>query len=105
MLLTMDLANQQAAKAVTRDDAMQRLRDLTLAVAIAALGALGVFAWLSAATIPGSVSSVDQQPPSTDDSSSAGAPSDDSSSGQLPAAFAPAPAPSGSGFVVSGGSH
>lgn len=94
----MDLANRQAAKAATRDDAMQRLRDLTLAVAIAACGALGVFAWLSATTIPGSASTTAQ--PAAGDAQFAG---DDSS--QLPAAIAPAPAGGGSGFAVSGGSH
>jgi hypothetical protein len=96
------LANQQAAKAATRDDAMQRLRDLTLAVAIAACGALGVFAWLSATTVPGSASTTTQ--PFTDDSQFASSQSGDDSSRQ-PAAFAPAPAHSGSGFAVSGGSH
>ncbi len=81
---------------------MQRLRDLTLAVAIAACGALGVFAWLSATTIPGSASTTNQQ--STDDSQFTFAQAGDDSSRQ-PAAFAPAPAGRGSGFVVSGGSH
>ncbi len=99
----MDLANQQAAKAATRDDAMQRLRNLTMAVAIAACGALGVFAWLSATTIPGSASTVLQ--PSTDDSTLVNAQPGDDGSSRQPAAFAPAPAHSGSGFVVTGGSH
>jgi hypothetical protein len=98
-----DLANRQAAKAATRDDAMQRLRDLTLAVAIAACGALGVFAWLSATTIPGSASTTLQ--PSTDDSQFANAQPGDDGSSQQPAAIAPAPAHSGSGFAVTGGSH
>jgi hypothetical protein len=100
----MDLANRQAAKAATRDDAMQRLRDLTVAVAIAACGALGVFAWLSANTIPGSASTA-TQPPSDDSQFANLQPGDDLN--QQPAAFAPAPARAGngSGFVVSGGSH
>ncbi len=98
----MDLTNQQAAKAATRDDAMQRLRDLTLAVAIAACGALGVFAWLSATTIPGSASTTVQ--PFSDDSEFASSQSGDDST-QQPAALAPAPARGGSGFAVSGGSH
>jgi hypothetical protein len=97
-----DLANRQAAKAATRDDAMQRLRDLTLAVAIAACGALGVFAWLSATTIPGSASTTTQ--PSAGDSQFANAQAGDDST-QQPAVFAPAPSHSGSGFAVSGGSH
>lgn len=98
----MDLANRQAAKAATRDDAMQRLRDLTLAVAIAACGALGVFAWLSANTIPGSASTATQ--PSGDDSGFANVQGGDDSNRQ-PAVFAPAPSQSGAGVVVSGGSH
>lgn len=81
---------------------MQRLRDLTLAVAIAACGALGVFAWLSATTIPGSASTADQ--PSIDDSQFAPAQAGDDSN-QRPAAFAPARAGGGSAFAVSGGSH
>jgi hypothetical protein len=96
-----DLARRQAAKAATRDDAMQRLRDLTLAVAIAACGALGVFAWLSATTIPGSASTTTQ--PSIDDSQFATTQAGDDSN--QPAAFAPARAGGGSAFAVSGGSH
>lgn len=98
----MDLANRQAAKAATRDDAMQRLRDLTFAVAIAACGALGVFAWLSANTIPGSANASIQ--PATDDSQFANVQGGDDSNRQ-PTVFAPAPSQGGSGVVVSGGSH
>lgn len=102
--MLVDLANRQAAKAVTRDDAMQRLRDLTLAVTIAACGALGVFAWLSATTIPGSASTTQ---PAGDDSQFASSQLGNDDSSQQPVSFAQAPAPAakGSGFVVSGGSH
>jgi arabinogalactan endo-1,4-beta-galactosidase len=37
-----------------RDIAVQKLRDLTIAVAVAAAAGVGVFAWISAATNPGS---------------------------------------------------
>jgi hypothetical protein len=40
--------------AVARDLAVQKLRDLTIAVVIAAAAGVGVIAWVSAATIPGS---------------------------------------------------
>lgn len=39
---------------VARDLAVQKLRDLTIAVVIAAAAGVGVLAWISAATIPGS---------------------------------------------------
>jgi hypothetical protein len=38
-----------------RDIAVQKLRDVTIAVAIAATAGVGLIAWVSAATIPGSV--------------------------------------------------
>jgi hypothetical protein len=36
-----------------RDIAFQKLRDLTIAVAVAAAACVGLIAWISAATIPG----------------------------------------------------
>jgi hypothetical protein len=39
--------------AVARDLAVQKLRDLTIAIVIAAAAGVGVIAWVSAATIPG----------------------------------------------------
>ena len=39
--------------AVARDLAVQKLRDLTIAVVIAAAAGVGVIAWVSAVTIPG----------------------------------------------------
>jgi hypothetical protein len=43
-----------STSAVARDLAVQKLRDLTIAVVIAAAAGVGVIAWVSAATIPGS---------------------------------------------------
>jgi hypothetical protein len=84
-----------------RDIAVRKLRDTTIAVAIAAAAGVAVIAWLSAATIPGSsvrpgltgntASGVnDQQIAASDDG------------------FAPAPPGSsqpGPGVAVSGGSR
>jgi len=39
--------------AQVRDTAVQKLRDLTIAVALAATAAVALIAWVSAATIPG----------------------------------------------------
>jgi hypothetical protein len=36
-----------------RDIAFQKLRDLTIAIAVAAAACVGLIAWVSAATIPG----------------------------------------------------
>lgn len=93
---------RQANMAGVRDVAVQKLRDLTLAVAIAAAAGVGVIAWVSAATIPGStgtsgnagtvVSGVDNQPAS---------PSNGGSFYQAP----PGNGGFGSGVAVSGGSR
>jgi len=96
-----DLVTRQAVKAIERNGAVQRLRDLTIAVAIAALGAVGLLAWISAATLPGQSGSGQPagQAPSTG-TADANATGDDL---QQPPAIAPAG--SGSGLTVSGGSH
>lgn len=97
----MDLATRQAVKAIERDGAVQRLRDLTIALAIAALGAVGLLAWVSAATIPGQAGSA--QP--TGGAPSTGTATTNSTGDDLQQASAIAPAGSGSGLAVSGGSH
>jgi hypothetical protein len=86
-----------------RDGAIQRLRELTIWVGIAALGAVGLLAWISASTIPGQGSSSPSSEQSSTPTSSgyqASTPGGDAS--QQPSLF---PAVSGSGLVVSGGSH
>jgi hypothetical protein len=40
-----------------RNVAAQKLRDVTIAIAVASAAAVGVIAWVSAATIPGSTGS------------------------------------------------
>ena len=42
-----------------REIAFQKLRDLTIAIAVAAAASVGVIAWVSAATIPGTTTSSD----------------------------------------------
>jgi hypothetical protein len=49
----MDRVIQQTHTAGVRDVAVQKLRDVTIAVAIAAAAGVGAIAWVSAATIPG----------------------------------------------------
>ena len=84
-----------------RDDAVQKLRDLTIAVAIAALGAVGLLAWISSATFPGQAGSTQ---PGGQVTSSGSANTSNASGDDLQPASA-APAGSGSGLVVSGASH
>jgi hypothetical protein len=45
---------RQSNMAGARDIAVQKLRDVTTAIVIAAAAGVGVIAWVSAATIPGS---------------------------------------------------
>ena len=47
-----DLRRQNEV-ALVRDTAVQKLRDLTIAVALASAAAVALIAWVSAATIPG----------------------------------------------------
>ena len=80
-----------------RDSAVRNLRDLTIAIAIAATASVGLTAWVAAATIPGTTGSsatsgtASNQPVSADDQSFAHAP-------RSSAVF-------GAGVAVSGGSR
>jgi hypothetical protein len=96
-----DLATRQVEKAMQRDDAVQRLRDLTLTVAIAALGAVGLLAWMSAATFPGQAGSIQPGGQAT----SAGSANASNGSGDDLQPASAAPAGSGSGLAVSGASR
>lgn len=53
MIVNMPTVRRQAEIALVRDTAVQKLRDLTVAVAVAATAAVALIAWISAATIPG----------------------------------------------------
>jgi hypothetical protein len=48
-----DLAKRQMHLAGARDSGVRNLRDLTIAIAITATAGVGLTAWVSAATIPG----------------------------------------------------
>ena len=63
-----------------RESALQKLRDMTIAIAIAAAASVGVIAWVSAATIPGSTAA-------------------SASSGTTPGEVDDQPSTSGGGFV------
>jgi hypothetical protein len=84
-----------------RDEAVRRLHDVTIAVAIAAAASVGVFAVVSAATIPGSAATsapTGQAPTGTDDQPN---PATGDGFAQTP----PGSAQFGSGIAVTGGSH
>src|SRR5579859_3030974 len=91
----------RTARVMARDDAMQTLNRLTTGVAIGAIAGVGVLAVVSASTIPGT-SSASQ---STNSSSLAAS---TSSSSSIYSPFQPSSgvgSTSGTGIVVSGGSH
>ena len=103
----MDIAQRQAHLAGTRDVAVQRLRDLTLAIGVAAAGAVGLVAYVAAATIPGmSDASASGQASVADNPSQVGAASN---SGIEPSATQPAPVAAAPkhhrSVAVSGGSR
>ena len=83
-----------------RDVAFQKLRDVTIAIAIAAAASVGIIAWVSAATIPGTTAV-------SDNSGTTPAEDDDqpSTSGSGFVQAPPRKARSGPGVAVSGGSR
>jgi hypothetical protein len=92
--------SRQSEMALVRDTAVQRLRDLTIAVTIAAAAGVALIAWVSAATIPG-----------TNDTSGVGGNGAATGGPTTPVddeGFGPAPQGTGGngpGIAVSGGSH
>ena len=87
---------------MARDDAMQTLNRLTTGVAIGAIAGVGVLAFVSASTIPGTSSA------STSTSSSSTSASSSSSGATVFSPFQPSGGVSQSsstGIAVSGGSH
>jgi hypothetical protein len=87
--------------AAARDLAVRKLRDVTVAVVIAATASVGVVAWVSAATIPGSAAN-------TGLSGNPASGSGDPAISNNPGGFVPAPAGGkefGPGVAVSGGSR
>ena len=87
--------------AMVRDTAVQKLRDLTIAVALAAAAAVALIAWVSAVTIPGTANAAGQ---TGNAANGAGQPVTGSDDG-----FNQGPPPDtngyGPGIAVTGGSH
>jgi hypothetical protein len=89
--------------AMVRDTAVQKLRDLTIAVALVAAAGVALIAWISAATIPGSASTQTGTTPATGGGQPVSQTDDGFGQGYdqgQPVASRPGP-----GIVVSGGSH
>jgi hypothetical protein len=84
-----------------RDVAMQKLRDLTIAVAIAAGAGVALIAWVSAATIPGSTGTASAAGPATTSSDEQSAAPSGGDFSQAP----PTTVQSGRPLAVSGGSR
>ena len=87
--------------AMVRDNAVQKLRDLTMAVAVAAAAAVGIIAWVSAATIPGTAgASVQSGNPVNEGGQSFTGNDDGFNQGPVQGTTG-----NGPGIVVTGGSH
>jgi hypothetical protein len=95
-----DNTMRQTQMTRARDLAVRKLRDITIAVAVVATGAVGVIAWLSATGIPGSavISGLASTVATQDDGQLIS--SDDGFVQAAPATAQSAPA-----VAVSGGSH
>ena len=83
-----------------RDGAVRNLRDLTIAIAIAATAGVGLTAWVSAATIPGKTTT-----PGVTGAAAGTSDQPISSADQGFAQARPGTAQFGSGVAVSGGSR
>ena len=93
---------RQSEIALVRDTAVQKLRDLTIAVALAAAAAVGLIAWVSAATIPGSTAVA---PSPTGSTAAAGGSVTTSGSDDGFSQNPPGTTRRGPGITVTGGSH
>jgi hypothetical protein len=83
-----------------RDIAFQKLRDLTIAIAVAAAACVGLIAWVSAATIPGTTTV-----PDSSGNSATGVDDQTSNSGDGFVQAPPRRSGFGPGVAVSGGSR
>ena len=95
----MPTVRRQTEMALVRDTAVQKLRDLTFAVALASAAAVALIAWVSAATIPGIADASSQ----TGNSASGGQPVTGGDDGFNQGS--PGTTVYGPGIVVTGGSH
>jgi hypothetical protein len=91
---------RQTRLAGARDTAVRNLRDLTIAIAIAATAGVGLAAWVSAATIPGSKGTPVSTGSPTTDTSALPVSSTDEGFGQVPVS-----SQVGSALAVTGGSR
>ncbi|HXC78732.1 MAG TPA: hypothetical protein VNU19_16985 [Candidatus Acidoferrum sp.] len=100
----MPTVRRPAEMAMVRDLGVQKLRDLTIAVALASAAAVALIAWVSAATIPGTASTQGQagNTTTTDNSGLPFTGGDDGFNQRPPRNTGIG---SGPGIVVSGGSH
>jgi hypothetical protein len=92
---------RQTEMALVRDTAVQKLRDLTIAVALASAAAVALIAWVSAATIPGTAG-LQGQTGNTETGGGQPVREDDDGFNQGPPPATTGPGP---GIVVTGGSH
>ena len=102
------LATMETTRIEARDAALLLVNRLTLWAGAAALAAVGAFAAISAATIPGSASTTSKAASSTvssSTSSTAQSSSSSTNSGSLQSSGTVSSATSGSGVVATGASH
>ena len=90
---------RQTEMTIVRDAAVQKLRDLTIAVALAAAAAVALVAWVGAATIPGIADTAGQTGNAANGGGQPVTGNDDGFQG-LPGSSGYGP-----GIVVTGGSH
>ena len=98
------MAAESIEAIIHRDQAMQKLRDLTWACFLWAAGMVAVFSVIAAATVPGQAQGTNTAPTTDQSSTSAGTFTDD---GQLqpPVSGSFQSAGSNPPLAVSGGSH
>jgi len=95
-----DLRRQNEV-ALVRDTAVQKLRDLTIAVALASAAAVALIAWVSAATIPGTADASGQ----TDTTNGGGQPVSGNDDGFNQGPSVGGTSGFGPGIAVTGGSR
>ena len=90
---------------IQRDQAMQKLRDLTWACFLWAAGMVAVFSVIAAATVPGQVQGTNNSAPTTDQSNTSASTFTDDGQLQPPISGSFQSAGNGPPVAVSGGSH
>jgi hypothetical protein len=90
---------------IQRDQAMQKLRDLTWACFLWAAGMVAVFSVIAAATVPGQAQDTNNTVPTTDQSNTSASTFTDDGQVQPPVSGSFQSAGSNPPLAVSGGSH